>query len=113
MMEHQDWKEVRFPAKSVQQKVTQERNRVVSNLERKAVRALASDDPETLKVESFDAAFVQKIIQARVAKGWKQAELARALNEDAARIQRFEQRKEVYDPKLKAKLQGWLQKNAV
>lgn len=107
----QDWAPVVFGNKTAQQAQKQATHRAVSSLERKAVRALAADDPATLKVESFEAAFVQRVVRARTAKKLTQAQLAQQLNEDAGRINRFEARKEPYSPQLKAKLQSWLARN--
>lgn len=94
-MDHQDWTPVIFYKKQ-QPRVSQRLS--------KQEQELRKDDHEGFDIPRFEQAYIKEVIQKRLAKKWSQKDLATALNEDIHRIQRFEQGKEVYDSKLKMKL---------
>lgn len=75
----------------------------------KIVREL-NDNPETFAPKQFDKAFIQSVVKGRVERKWSQKDLAARLNLDVAVIQRLEQGKEVYDSRLKDRLNRLLSK---
>lgn len=101
---HQDWEPVVFRKKEAPSEKRLEKARATSNGMTKVDKALRADDREGFDLPKFDREYIQRVIAARVAKKWSQKDLASNMNMDLARIQRFEQGKEVYDGKFKDRL---------
>lgn len=63
--------------------------------------------------KKFDAAFVKAVVQARLAKGWDQAALARHLSLDRQTVRKFEAGKLEFRGNLKSTLSNFLQRSGV
>ncbi len=97
MYAHQDWTPV------VIRKKHEAPTAPKVQLPPKMIREL-HDNPETFATKHFDKAFIQSVVKGRVERKWSQKDLAARLNLDVAVIQRLEQGKEVYDSRLKDRL---------
>lgn len=102
MYAHQDWNTVVFHKKTSEAQ-KQAQNKIVSQ-HQPSYKAKLDDNPEDFSHKMFDKPYIQQIISNRINLKWNQKQLAQVINEDVGRIQRLEQGKEVYDHKLKSKL---------
>lgn len=105
--QHQDWKPVVFHKKNVVAK--KESQKAVSQLMSKQERALLDESNDGFTIKKFERDFIQRVISERVARKMSQKDLAMLLKENVSKINNFEQGKEVYDAKLKDRLQRFLQ----
>jgi len=99
---HQDWTPVVFhkkPHEIHQKQISQRRTNQEKRLD---------EETEMFHSPKFEREFIQSVVRARLEKKWAQKDLANALKEPVPRIQSFEQGKEIYDPKLKDKIQRLL-----
>jgi ribosome-binding protein aMBF1 (putative translation factor) len=94
---HQDWTPV------IVKKRQEKRDIPQVQLPPKSFRKL-DDNPETFETKYFEKEYIQNVIRQRVERKWSQKDLAARLNVEFAVIQRLEQGKEVYNPKLKDKM---------
>ena len=70
----------------------------------KYIAQLQNDEPP----KYFDKPYIDQVVKSRIERKLTQKQLATTMNEDVNRINRFEQGKEVYDHKLKVKLNRYL-----
>jgi ribosome-binding protein aMBF1 (putative translation factor) len=99
---YQDWTPVVFHKKR-DDTLKQEQKVVISQRQSNQSRTLL-ENQESFQQIRFEKDYIQKVIQARVARKWSQKDLAMALKENVARINAFEQGKEVYDGKFKDRI---------
>jgi len=105
--QHQDWNPVVFHKKNENVKKTAQKN--ISQLISKQERALLDDSGEGFSIKKFERDFIQRVISERVSRKMSQKDLAMTIRENVSKITNFEQGKEVYDAKLKERLQRFLQ----
>lgn len=100
MYEHQDWTTVVLNKKdpNAKQKTPPPQKTP------KYIAQLENEEPP----KTFDKTYIDQVIKARIEKKLTQKQVAVLMNEDANRINRFEQGKEVYDHQFKAKLNKYL-----
>lgn len=100
MYEHQDWNTVIInksgqKAATLSKPLVQKQPKYLSQL---------NENDNVAPPKQFDRTYIAQVIKARLDKKLTQKDLASLVNEDVNRINRFEQGKEVYDHKLKSKL---------
>jgi ribosome-binding protein aMBF1 (putative translation factor) len=111
-MEHQDWTPIyqkaskhleKAVAKAAADKTANTSNREpkTSHRERKLDEAVSEGQ---LKVKKFDATFGKAVQRFRLAKGWKQRDLAQKLNVNQIVINEIEAGKAKYNPALMSKI---------
>lgn len=101
-LDHQDWTPVVFHKKR-DDTLKQEQKVAISQRQSNQTRTLL-DNQESFQQPRFERDYIQKVIQARVARKWSQKDLAMALKENVSRVNAFEQGKEVYDGKFKDRI---------
>jgi putative transcription factor len=109
-LDHQDWTPVVFHKKR-DDKINHEQKIAVSQRVTQQSRVL-NENQESFQQPKFERDFIQKVIQARIARKWSQKDLAMALKENVARVNSFEQGKEIYDGKFKDRVNRILFSNA-
>lgn len=95
MYAHQDWTTVvinKSTDKKQKAPPVQKQPKYLSQLE--------NDEPP----KHFEKSYIDQVVKARMEKQLTQKQLASMMSEDASRINRFEQGKEVYDHQFKSKL---------
>lgn len=99
---HQDWTPVVFN-KRKDDKLNHEQKVAMSQRVTQQTRSL-DENKESFQQPKFERDYIQKVIQARISRKWSQKDLAIALKENVARINAFEQGKEIYDGKFKDRI---------
>lgn len=107
--EHQDWTPVVFHKKRDDAQKHEQKVSVSQRISNQARNLM--ENQESFQQQKFERDYIQKVIQARISRKWSQKDLAMALKENVARINSFEQGKEVYDAKLKDRMNRLLFSN--
>jgi len=113
-MEHQDLFPVIFSNKNTRKKLPTETvaKNVQANSNRPtSIKVKEDEEGDILAIPKFSREFIQEVIQKRVAKGWKQKDLANQLKIQDTIINQFEKGSLNYDGKLVDKIKRVLGKD--
>ena len=102
--EHQDWKTVVLKKSTKPSEVRKENARKTSNNISEKDRRLMENDLDHTRITKFERTYINKVIQKRGEKKWKQKQLANQLNVPEHTIQQLEQGKLTYNGQLKNKI---------